>query len=176
MNAIYNLSGEIIISFSPSEYEFFKNSPVGKTKFKLIKLFTYFFSKSPLSEINKKYSVIHYKTNGFHNIKFSPKSRASAEFAVKTSEDKLIILIEQLYLRNCFEKCLSSIYLYKGEYYLIITPFIKTSLIEIICSEFCTKNFYGKKVSRIKNAGSAVLSHGAIESLGRVLSNNPTNF
>lgn len=168
---IYDFCGEIKVQLSGKEYSILNTMKIKDRRRKIIHIFTEAVSKSWAAYNNKKYAVSCYKKGKNKYLSFTPEETLSLEFAVRINDKKLVNLIEHLYLRKCHEISLSSLYLYNGNYYLLITPLINSAIIKIVCNEFLTENFYGQKVMKIKKEGAPVCSYNAIESLGSTLYN-----
>ena len=171
MKVIYDFYGKIKVQLSGKEYSILNTMKIKSRRRKIIRIFTKAVSRSLAAYNNKKYVVGCYKSGKDKYLLFTPKETISLEFAVRINHEKLVGLIEHLYLRKCHEISLSSLYLYNGNYYLLITPLIDSAIIKIVCSEFITENFYGQKVMKIKKEGAPVCSYNAIESLGSTLYN-----
>ena len=86
--------------------------------------------------------------------------------AVTADEETLTELLRQLFLNGCDGTCLSSLYLYKGEYRLIIVPLIGSELPHHICSEYMTDISSGKNVRCIQEDGIPVCINDVIGKLG----------
>ena len=167
----YNFCGEIKVQLTGKEYSRLNTMKLKNRRRRIIQIFIEAISKSCMAYNNKKYNVSSYKAGKKKYLIFRPQKTLSLEFAVRINDKNLLSLIEQLYLRKCHEISLSSLYLYKGNYYLVITPLISLTIIEIICNEYLSENFYGEKVIKIKKEGAPVCSYNAIESLGSTLYN-----
>lgn len=122
-------------------------------------------SKAGLGRYGRSGVRIRYK-NGRFSVLITRHSPIHPPFAVTADEETLTELLRQLFLNGCDGTCLSSLYLYKGEYRLIIVPLIGSELPHHICSEYMADISSGKNVRCIQEDGIPVCINDVIGKLG----------
>lgn len=100
----------------------------------------------------------------------SPMPSAALSFAAEGSENEITEALSALYDAGCASLCLSSLYLYRGGYRLMITPIVKSELPRHLCSELLLGISDGHHLTAVLEKGRLLCGQNAIEALGAPMS------
>ena len=138
----------------------------------LIKFTTRIIKKIGIQSIGDNAKIFIARKSDFISILILPLRKSNSTFALMVKTEKeLLTLSEQLYKNGCSKLCISSVYIYNENYYLIITPITKSKKVIIISKEFCLNIIsQTNKILNIQKYGTEICSIDAIEKLGEAIS------